>query len=277
MNSSCGWGGVSYFVIKRYWSEIGPILVKATNEGFVNGEMGVTFRTGLIKRDATKIGDWRPISLLCCGYKIISGVVANRLEKYISKNIGRGQKGFLKHKNIGASGINIMDNISRSWVHKEKMGALCVDFSKAFDCVEHEFILKVLGFFNYGDNMVGMVKTILRNRQGRILMDHGVSDMFRVERGTPQGDKASPYLFILCIEILLIKLEKEAGDSIGVCIFSEQIREKFGLESMLTEAYADDLMILFICDRIGLNSILEIIRVFSRVSALLEKALLNCP
>ena len=63
------------------------------------------------------------------------------------------------------------------------MGVLCVDFSKAFDCVEHEFITKVLGFFNYGDNMVGMVKTILQNRQGRILLDQGLSDMFRVERG----------------------------------------------------------------------------------------------
>ena len=49
MNSACGWDGVSYFVIKRYWSEIGPILLKATNEGFANGEMGATFRTELIK------------------------------------------------------------------------------------------------------------------------------------------------------------------------------------------------------------------------------------
>ena len=94
MNSSCGWDGVSYFVIKRYWSEIGPILVKATNAGFVNGEMGVTFRTGLIKRDATKIGDWRPISLLCCGYKIISGVVANRLENILAKTLVGDKWGF---------------------------------------------------------------------------------------------------------------------------------------------------------------------------------------
>ena len=49
MNSACGWDGVSYFVIKRYWSEIGPILLKATNEGFAKGEMGATFRTELIK------------------------------------------------------------------------------------------------------------------------------------------------------------------------------------------------------------------------------------
>ena len=51
------------YPIKKYWSVIGPVLVKATNEGFANGEMGETFRTGLIKLipkkgDATKIGDW---------------------------------------------------------------------------------------------------------------------------------------------------------------------------------------------------------------------------
>ena len=112
------------------------------------------------------------------------------------------------------------------------------------------------------------MKTILRNRQGRIIMDLGVSDMFKVERGTPQGDKASPYLFILCIEILLIKLELEAGENIGICTFIEQIREKFGLESMLAEAYADDLTILFKWDRIGLNCLLKILWDFSRVSGL---------
>ena len=64
---------------------------------------------------------------------------------------------------------------------------------------------------------------------------------------------------------LLIKIEIEAGESIGVCRFSEQLREKFGLESMLTEAYADDLTIFFSWDRIGLGCIIRIIRDFERV------------
>ena len=51
--------------------------MRAANEGIEEGLMSDTFRTGLIKLIpkkgvAEKIGDWRPISLLCCGYKIIS-------------------------------------------------------------------------------------------------------------------------------------------------------------------------------------------------------------
>ena len=114
---------------------MGPILRDYANEAIDNNNLGTTFRTGLLKiipkkGNARDISDWRPITLLCCGYKIISGVVASRLEKYLVKIIGRGQKGFLKHKNIGSCTINILDNISQSWSHGEKMGVICVTFRK---------------------------------------------------------------------------------------------------------------------------------------------------
>ena len=76
--------------------------------------------------------------------------MASQLEKYLVKIIGRGQKGFLKHKNIGSCTINTLDNISQSWSLGEKMGVICVDFSKAFDSVEHLFIDRVLEYYNFG-------------------------------------------------------------------------------------------------------------------------------
>ena len=93
MNSACGWDGVSYWLIKKYWLYIGPLLTNCANESFDDGELSATFRTGLIKiipkkGDAKNVEDWRPITLLCCGYKLISGIVAGRLEKYLKKNIG---------------------------------------------------------------------------------------------------------------------------------------------------------------------------------------------
>ena len=273
LSSASGWDGVSYSFIKKYWYVLGPVLCRYANEAVNTGTMGETFRRGLIKLipkkgEAKKIGDWRPITLLCCGYKIISGVVAARLEKYLYKIIGRGQKGFLKHKNIGSCSINIIDNISQSMTSNEKMGVLCVDFSKAFDSIEHSFIMKVLGFFNFGHRIQNMVGTLLNKRISNVILGENLSPDVHIGRGTPQGDRSSPVLFILCLEILLIKLEGEEGKDFYQCEFNDGIRTEYNLDSSCIEAYADDLTILFKWNLLGLARILRIIKDFDAVSGL---------
>jgi Reverse transcriptase (RNA-dependent DNA polymerase) len=160
MNSAAGWDGISYLFIKKFWELIGELLTKAANEGIREGEFSNNFRTGLIriipkKGDCTKIEDWRPITLLSCSYKIISGAVAMRIESVILRIIGRGQEGFIKGKNIHMCNMNVMDNISMAWAREEEVGVLCVDFNKAFDSVEHYVILKVFEFFNFGQIILG--------------------------------------------------------------------------------------------------------------------------
>jgi hypothetical protein len=154
-----------------------------------------------------------------CGYKLISGVIAARVEKFMGKMVGRAQKGFVTTKNIGTVTMNVIDRISESWKEREPMGVLCIDFVKAFDSIEHEFIEKVLKFFNFGERMIGYIRTLLYDRNARIILDEGCSESFSVKRGSPQGDRSSPYIFILCIEILLIKLESMDGKGIDQCNF----------------------------------------------------------
>ena len=120
MDSSSGWDGMSYYVIQKYFNHLGPVLIKLANESFSTGELNSSFRLGQVKLipkkgEAKKIGDRRPITLLCCGYKLISGVVADRLESTLDKVIGRAQKGFLKKKNMATCTLNIMDRIGESW------------------------------------------------------------------------------------------------------------------------------------------------------------------
>jgi hypothetical protein len=86
-----------------------------------------------------------------------------------------------------------------------------VDFVKAFDCIEHLFIKSVFEFFNYGPRFVNMITTLLKDRRAQIILNNGFSDSFAIQRGSPQGDRVSPYLFILCIEILLIKIRSVEG------------------------------------------------------------------
>jgi hypothetical protein len=92
-----------------------------------------------------------------------------------------------------------------------------VDFVKAFDSIEHSFISKAMGFFGFGGILTGMVTTLLNNRRACIDLGSGHGEYFPIARGAPQGDRSSPYIFIICIEILILKLEcDETGNVKGI-------------------------------------------------------------
>jgi hypothetical protein len=106
LNSCPVWDGVSYKLLKKMWEFLKTPSRIMANTGFEQGFLSPTLRTGLIKlipkgKNNSRVEDWRPITLLTTSYKIISGVVAGRLETALPFIIGRGQKGFLKYKNMG--------------------------------------------------------------------------------------------------------------------------------------------------------------------------------
>jgi hypothetical protein len=172
--TSCpGWDGISYKCLSKLWDYIKIPLLNMANESFEKGELSPTLRTALIKlipkgKNNSKVGDWRPISLLPTSYKVISGVVALRLEIALPHIIGRAQKGFLKYKNMGTVIHNVIDGMASSWEEKDQMGVLLVDFVKAFDSVEHEYIRKCMAHFNFGERITGMVMTLLNKRRACI-------------------------------------------------------------------------------------------------------------
>jgi len=145
---------------------------------------------------------------------------------------------------------------------------LCVDFNKAFDSVEHSCITEVLKFFNFGNKFIGMVGTILRDRIARVKVEDGLSEPFNIERSTPQGDRASPYIFILVIEILIIKLVAESGHGVETCRFMQDLARESGIEVGIAEVYADDLTIMFKMSEHNLNMVLGILNNFEQVSGL---------
>jgi Reverse transcriptase (RNA-dependent DNA polymerase) len=96
-----GIDGFSYTFIRTFWSYIRIPLYNYALTSFEKGVLTETFNTAKIrlipkKGDITKIGNWRPISLLSCFYKILSRVYANRLKKVIDRVNNVGQKGYSK-------------------------------------------------------------------------------------------------------------------------------------------------------------------------------------
>jgi hypothetical protein len=145
---------------------------------------------------------------------------------------------------------------------------MCVDFSKAFDSIEHLAIDACLRFFNFGNYMRGMVRTILNDRKARIILNDGYSGTFGIKRGTPQGDRSSPFIFIICIEVLLIKIVDMEGRGIDSCNFVLEKIRGIDIETVTAEAYADDLTLIFKMSNQSVKIIIEILQRYYRVTGL---------
>jgi hypothetical protein len=116
--------------------------------------------------------------------------------------------------------------------------------------------------------MRGMVRTILNDRKARIILNDGYSNTFDIKRGTPQGDRSSPFIFIICMEILLIKIVLTQGRGINCCNFILNRIRDIDIEVITAEAYADDLTVIFRMSNESVERILLVLKEFFRVTGL---------
>ena len=132
-----------------------------------------------------------------------------------------------------------------------------LDFQKAFDSVEWDFILECLESFNFGSKFVGWVKTFYKNIQSCIINNGTISDFFTLERGVRQGDPLSPYLFVLAAEALAIAVWQ------NIAITGITIRKE---ETKLLQ-YADDTTAT-LSDINSLQALLDLLVVYKNASGL---------
>ena len=103
-----------------------------------------------------------------------------------------------------------------SYLNKENMPGqlLCLDFEKAFGSVDWRFTFKVLHTFGFESDISQWIFTFYRDIKSSVAVNRQLSEWFSIQRGCRQGDLISPYLFILCVEILatLIRQNKNIKD-----------------------------------------------------------------
>jgi hypothetical protein len=115
--SAAGMDGLSNCFIKRYWHYFRKPLLRYLTRCLSISRLTDTFKTAKIKiipkkGDCTKIGNWRPISLLSCLYKVMSRALNNRLKKVRDVIFSRAQKGFTNERHIQEVLINVIESIA---------------------------------------------------------------------------------------------------------------------------------------------------------------------
>ena len=77
-----------------------------------------------------------------------------------------------------------------------------LDFTKAFDSLEWNFLFKTLRFFNFGPSFIKWIETIYYQPVAYVKNNGHFLDTFGISRGIRQGCPVSALLFIVCVEIL---------------------------------------------------------------------------
>lgn len=263
-NKSPGSDGFTVEFFKNFYNDLKCFIRNAINEGYREGKLSITQRQGIItclpKGDKPKqfLKNWRPITLLNVIYKLASGSIAERIKQVLDKLISKEQTGFMSGRYIGENTRLIYDILHTT----EKLDIpgllLIIDFEKAFDSISWKFIGKVLSFLNFGESIKQWIKVFYNDISASVVQCGFLSESFIVQRGCRQGDPLSPYIFLLCAEILT-RLFKSNKDIKGIKIEDT--------EYTLSQ-FADDTTVLLDGSEKSLNETLITLNKFAAASGL---------
>ena len=136
----------------------------------------------------------------------------------------------MKDRYIGES-IRIIDDILDYTENNGLPGILfSADFEKAFDSIDHTFILAVLKKFGFGNDFINWVNTMFNGAESCVMNNGHSTGYFPLERGSRQGDPISAYLFILALEVLFIRIRQNTEIK-GIYVNEHEFK---------ISAYADD-------------------------------------
>lgn len=228
------------------------------------GTLSISQKQGIItcipkpNKSRESLKNWRPISLLNVIYKMCSGVIANRIKSVLNQLIHEDQKGFIPGRFIGENIRLVYDVLFEAKKQNIPGLLLSIDFEKAFDTVSWNFIHRTLEFFNFGSSLKKWISIFQTDIQSSILQNGFMSDFFYLKRGCRQGDPISPYIFLLCAEVLGQMIRKNRNIK-GILINDKEFK--------LTQ-YADDTQIFLNGSEESLRHTLNILNEFYQMSGL---------
>ena len=161
------------------------------------------------KGNKSSPANYRPVSLTSHLIKLFEKVLRIKLVDYLETNdiLTDKQHGFRPHRSCLTQLLVHIDNILERVGNECNVDVVYLDFSKAFDKVDHKLLLQKLQKIGIQGKIYEWIRSFLNNRKQRVIVDGEASESAEVKSGVPQGTVLGPVLFLIFINDITEAIE----------------------------------------------------------------------
>lgn len=184
--------------------------------------------------------DLRPITLSTVDYKAFAKVLLERLQSYVG-NIKAYQSGFLRNRSCDDQHFVQQRILETEWNHRRTVYMLSLDFSSAFSSVNLHKLAEVLDAKNVPHFYINLIFNTCLSEETSFYWMGSTTSSKRKTVGVKQGCTIAPYLFVLILDVILERTQKELIECQQLDLYLGEANQAVSLPTLF--AYADDINI----------------------------------
>ena len=147
------------------------------------------------KGNSKECSNYHIIALISHASKVILKILQARLQQYLSHELPNVQAGFRKGRGTRDQIANIRWIMEKAREFQKNIYFCLIDYAKAFDCVDHNKLWKILKEMGILDHLTCLLRNLYAGQEATVRTGHGTTDCFQIGKGVCQGCILSPCLF----------------------------------------------------------------------------------
>ena len=155
--------------------------------------------------------------------KLIKKILQSRLQQYVSCKLPNVQNWFRKSRGTRDQIANICRVINKAREFLKNIYFCFIDYAKAFDCVDHNKLWKILKEMGIPDHLIYLLRNLYACQEATVRTGHGTTDWFQIGKGVCQSCILSPCLFNLHSEYIMWNACLDEWSTIGIKISGRNI------------------------------------------------------
>jgi Reverse transcriptase (RNA-dependent DNA polymerase) len=248
---------------------IHTLLLKYWTQGeFDSADWHTTMLKLLPKKGNLRLPkNWRPIALLDVLSKILSSIIARRLDRH-AQTVGLPeQSGFSSHRNTSDSTFALKVALQARKALNRASHVVFVDIVKAFDSVNREMLWLVLSKYGVPWTLIAVIKKMYAHSQIESRVN-GIKICFDSLSGVKQGDNLAPVLFLFAIQAALNQMDAEWDTAKTELTMSDKMTTRPTRKTLPTmtfsrSLFADDSAFLFTHREDAIQGMRTVVRCFA--------------